>query len=1026
MENNRLTQLSYLIFSVWLCWLMSLPAHAATEAGRILFARGTISIVGDGEAARGGSTGSVFYEGDRVVTGNNSIVQLRLSDGALTALRSNSDYQVERQRFDEQEGIYEQAGKLLSGWMRSVTGTIGTRYPDKVSLGTSVATIGIRGTTYQIIHVPEQGLAEFPNLQPGSYVYLEEGQVEVSNEAGSRVVSPGQVVRIAAANVAPELTPALLSLFQSPLLISTATGSDSFQVRNLLEGEESQIVDEAADDPRSGGDDDNPPGAETGLPAFVTTPSALIGGCSECTGFSLADTTAYAGSGDTKYLTEISDGAERYILTNASLLPISTGSLALYNGAALATQVHWGRWQEGDFTPSENGQGDLHYIMADNVVSSANGVGALPLAGRYRYNFVGGSAFTEINNSGAGDTSLTMEESSRLIVDFFNMEIDAELVFAELGTLSCAEDCTIASFYSGNFYLNNYAQQQGNNASGYMQGAFLGAEGEGVMSLISIFDETTYIEYMGMSVFEREQQSLPDDPLPQQGLGLVGGCTACGGFILSDYVSYKTDGNEKYLTEMSRGGDTQILAGSEANHPSIPPETLPLGGDSLVLYSGSNEVARAHWGYWQEGDYTIDGLLSEDGYGNLHYIIADNVILDPVDVGLTGKYRYNFAGGAEFAKGDGAGVAPASLTMDGSSQLIVDFSTMSIAAELTFTDIGTLVCVEDCSLANFYSGNYYLIDYEQPLPGSLYGSMQGAFLGAAGEGIMSVLTVDYNVDAQNYGQYVGTPVFERESQALPEAVDFTGVSAFSTSIDGPVIGPMIFQNLLELETTGSNWYPARAESYHVTSYDGLGTYSGNQYMLIASDVDQPVTQESHTLATGNIVYWGIWAQDTGGYTAERNGMAETTSSDWHYMIAQGPIAEGAVASLAGDLGLVGTYRYNYVNGTSLQEINQGNTSLSMGVNSYVDINFADLAGSGVSASLEINTNTMTGSGSISDLYGVGIGLLDSLDVLAEGSIMGTLAGQQAEALLGAVTYDYNNTESYLGTALFERTTGVGQ
>src|SRR5690554_3044520 len=276
MKSKRLTRLSYLTFSALLCWLVSLPVYAATEAGRILFARGTVSIVDGNDAARGGGTGSVFYEGDRVVTGNNSIVQLRLSDGALTALRSNSDYQVERQRFDEQEGIYEQAGKLLSGWMRSVTGTIGTRYPEKVSLGTSVATIGIRGTTYQIIHVPEQGLAEFPNLQPGSYVYLEEGQVEVSNEAGSRVIRPGQVVRIAAANVAPELTPALLSLFQSPLLISTTTGSDSFQIRNLLEGEESQLVDEAADDPRS-------PGGDTGLPSFVTTPSALIGGCSECT-----------------------------------------------------------------------------------------------------------------------------------------------------------------------------------------------------------------------------------------------------------------------------------------------------------------------------------------------------------------------------------------------------------------------------------------------------------------------------------------------------------------------------------------------------------------------------------------------------------------------------------------------------------------------------------------------------------------------------------------------------------------------
>jgi hypothetical protein len=200
MNAKRLFHVS---LPVLLLWLVSLPVHAAVEAGQILFARGAVSIVDASEAARGGSTGSVFYEGDRVVTGSNSIVQLRLSDGALTALRSNSDYQIQRQRFDEAADVYEQAGRLLSGWMRSVTGAIGARYPGNVSQGTSVATIGIRGTAYQIIHVPEEGLPEFPNLLPGTYVYLEEGQVEVSNQAGSRIVSPGQVVRSARAECGP-------------------------------------------------------------------------------------------------------------------------------------------------------------------------------------------------------------------------------------------------------------------------------------------------------------------------------------------------------------------------------------------------------------------------------------------------------------------------------------------------------------------------------------------------------------------------------------------------------------------------------------------------------------------------------------------------------------------------------------------------------------------------------------------------------------------------------------------------------
>ena len=62
MNSKARIPFSHLTVFALLCWLMSLPVHAATEAGRILFARGTVSIVDDSDAARGGGTGSVFYD----------------------------------------------------------------------------------------------------------------------------------------------------------------------------------------------------------------------------------------------------------------------------------------------------------------------------------------------------------------------------------------------------------------------------------------------------------------------------------------------------------------------------------------------------------------------------------------------------------------------------------------------------------------------------------------------------------------------------------------------------------------------------------------------------------------------------------------------------------------------------------------------------------------------------------------------------------------------------------------------------
>src|SRR5690554_1790095 len=738
MNSKRSMQLRYLTLSTLLCWLMGMPVHAATEAGRILFARGTVSIVDDSEAARGAGTGSVFYEGDRVVTGSKSIVQLRLSDGALTALRSNSDYQIQRQRFDEQEGIHEQAGRLLSGWMRSVTGTIGARHPGNVSQGTSVATIGIRGTTYQIIHVPEQGLAEFPNLQPGTYVYLEDGQVEVSNEAGSRVVSPGQVVRIAGRNVAPELTPELVGLFQSPLLVSASVDSDDFKIRNLLDDETDQIVDQ---------------GAGSSLPAFSGNPSVLF--------------------------------------ANSPFFPTSP------------------------------------------LVIEASGTDVIGVAGA---------------------------------------------------------------------------------------------------------------------------------------------------------------GNNKYLTELFLdGGDTNLKA-IEGRSPS--------GSGSTGVYGGGELVSQAHWGHWLVDDHTE----YEDTPSNpWHYIIADNAI-DPMDfnsIGLVGKYRYNFTGGSELTQVAGSGAAP--LTLQNSSNIVVDFSNaMALDVELNFSDSNAnniaMMCVGGCAIGEFYAGELQLDNSSQQSSSYFIGSMQGAFLGAEAEGIMSLISITDETDSINTIDYMGAAVFQREGQALPPPI-FGGVSTFDTP-DGAIIGPVVFQTL-EAEQSGADWYPTR-----LSIYDSVP----DEYVL-TSNTTTPLQSGSHTLgSTGETVYWGIWDL----YTAELQGSSGplTTSSDWHYMIAEMPMTESMVTAL----GLTGQATYAAV-------ANAGTAGI--GANSTVTVNFADLAANNaIDVSLDIVGSTTTGLGSLSDLYSAsGIGLTNTDPVFSGGSLSGTFAGSNAEALLAGVEYVYNG-DQFLGTALFEKSLPV--
>lgn len=490
-----------------LLWLVSLPAQAAVEAGRILFARGTVSIVDANDSARGGSVGSVFYEGDRVVTGNKSIVQLRLSDGALTALRSNSDYQIQRQRFDEPGQVYEQAGRLVAGWMRSVTGAIGAKYPGNVKQGTSVATIGIRGTTYQVIHVPPEGLPEFPNLQPGSYVYLEDGQIEVSNEAGSRIVSPGQVVRITGPNALPELMPELTELFQSQLLSSLEREDEGeFSIRDLLEDERDQIVDNL--------------GSGTPVP-FSGTVSGVGAFGGYVAGLGNSSSLSWAGEGTGRYASAMTISADngetidQYDLAQSSVSPPRGLQYRQINGVeGLAAQIHWGFWEPGTFTafdasaggPFASDPGLWHFMIADNALENgANDLSGIGLTGRYNYVYIGG---TEMNGfvEGSPSSDLARILGGKITVDFASLFMDVDMDFrvpveGSTEDLRMVGSGSVDDFYSFGIGLSPLSDQQFSSAQ--IQGMFVGQLAEGIISSLTLYDGFLS-EYYGTAAFQMD------------------------------------------------------------------------------------------------------------------------------------------------------------------------------------------------------------------------------------------------------------------------------------------------------------------------------------------------------------------------------------------------------------------------------------------------------------------------------------------------------------------------------------------
>ena len=85
---------------------------------------------------------------------------------------------------------------LLQGGLRLVTGIVGSRNRAKFEVKTNTATIGIRGTTFNVDDCSAGGEGCPADSEPGIYVGVSNGSVTLSNAEGRMVLQAGQFSRI--------------------------------------------------------------------------------------------------------------------------------------------------------------------------------------------------------------------------------------------------------------------------------------------------------------------------------------------------------------------------------------------------------------------------------------------------------------------------------------------------------------------------------------------------------------------------------------------------------------------------------------------------------------------------------------------------------------------------------------------------------------------------------------------------------------------------------------------------------------
>jgi hypothetical protein len=122
------------------------------RSARVAFARGQLSLAGAGGQQTPVTTGADVNAGEKLVSGRDGMAVLVFPDNSRVTLQPQSefiirDYQFDRDNPKSGRSVLE----LLRGGLRAVTGLIGKLPTENYEMRTPVATIGIRGTGFDLL-----------------------------------------------------------------------------------------------------------------------------------------------------------------------------------------------------------------------------------------------------------------------------------------------------------------------------------------------------------------------------------------------------------------------------------------------------------------------------------------------------------------------------------------------------------------------------------------------------------------------------------------------------------------------------------------------------------------------------------------------------------------------------------------------------------------------------------------------------------------------------------------------------------
>ena len=185
---------------------LSAPALADNSAGTATLVTGHASAAAPSGEIRDLIKGGAVYAGEVIITASGSYVNIEFSDGGRVLLRPETRFSIERYQYagaqaptgGQAQPVRQESAffRLLKGGFRAVSGLIGHTRREDYAVQTPVATIGLRGTDYEVRYCSGDCGDITPTPKDGLYAGVQSGAIALNNGGGQVTTTAGQYVFI--------------------------------------------------------------------------------------------------------------------------------------------------------------------------------------------------------------------------------------------------------------------------------------------------------------------------------------------------------------------------------------------------------------------------------------------------------------------------------------------------------------------------------------------------------------------------------------------------------------------------------------------------------------------------------------------------------------------------------------------------------------------------------------------------------------------------------------------------------------